>query len=57
LCAGGGTGLPASRGPDTEQGFKKIRYNMKLRMHMIQAIKELKMENDVLRGETKELKV
>jgi len=30
---------------------------MKLRMHMIQAIKELKMENDVLCGETKELKV
>ncbi len=39
-----------------EKGLKQVTYNMELQMHMIQAIKELKTENDALREETKELR-
>ena len=34
-----------------DNGYKKVRYDIELQKHMIQAIKELKEENDRLKAE------
>jgi hypothetical protein len=39
----------------SDNGYKKVSYGLELEMHMIQAIKELKTENNVLKNNNKHL--
>ena len=32
-----------------DDGYRKIRYGLQIQMHLIQAVKELKEENEVLK--------
>ena len=36
---------------ENDQGIKTVNYTLELQMHMLQAIKELKSENDALRDD------
>ena len=37
-----------------EKGLKRVNYNMELQMHRIEAIKELRAENEELRAQLKQ---
>jgi cysteine-rich repeat protein len=41
---------------DNAEGYKSIRYGLQIQMHLIQAMKELKKENEVLKAEIEALK-